>query len=53
MFDHHIDMKHISKSAEVTLYRVAQEALHNAEKHAKADAVDIILQEEEGEAVHG
>ncbi|SKA62822.1 cache domain-containing protein [Enterovibrio nigricans] len=53
LFDHHIDMKHVSKSAEVTLYRVAQEALHNAEKHAKAEAeaVDMILQEEEGEIV--
>ncbi|MBV7297730.1 cache domain-containing protein [Enterovibrio paralichthyis] len=51
IFEHHIDMRNVSKSAEITLYRVAQEALHNAEKHARAKAVDMILQEEEGEIV--
>ncbi|WP_325893226.1 cache domain-containing protein [Grimontia sp. NTOU-MAR1] len=51
LFEHHLDMRKVSKSAEITLFRVAQEALHNAEKHAKAKAVDIILQEEEGEIV--
>ncbi|TKF33928.1 histidine kinase [Enterovibrio norvegicus] len=51
IFEHHLSVSHVSKAAEITLYRVAQEALHNAEKHSQAKAVDIILQEEEGEIV--
>ncbi|MDD1794877.1 cache domain-containing protein [Enterovibrio sp. ZSDZ42] len=51
IFEHHLDMTEVSKLAETTLYRVAQEALHNAEKHANANGVDIILQQEEQEIV--
>ncbi len=31
---------------ETTLYRVVQESLHNVEKHAEAQGVDIVLQKE-------
>ncbi|WP_407332766.1 cache domain-containing protein [Enterovibrio sp. 27052020O] len=51
IFEHHLNMTDVSKSAEIALYRVAQEALHNAEKHAHAKAVDIILQQEESDIV--
>ncbi|WP_028022682.1 cache domain-containing protein [Enterovibrio calviensis] len=49
IFEHHLNMADVSKLTETTLYRVAQEALHNAEKHANAKGVDIILQQEEQE----
>jgi PAS domain S-box-containing protein len=40
----------LSSEAETTLYRIAQEALTNVAKHAKATSVDVIL-ERQGEAV--
>jgi PAS domain S-box-containing protein len=40
----------LSSEAETTLYRIAQEALTNVAKHAKATSVDVIL-ERQGDAV--
>ncbi|MFD2177228.1 cache domain-containing protein [Veronia pacifica] len=51
LFEHQIDINKVSASAQTTLFRVAQEALHNVEKHSQAVAVDMILQEEEHEVV--
>lgn len=46
LFEHDIDDLTLKASTETTLYRVIQESLRNVEKHAKAHAVDIILQQE-------
>nr|WP_087017847.1 cache domain-containing protein [Thaumasiovibrio subtropicus] len=45
-FEHDIDAVQLSKETELALYRVAQEALLNIEKHAFASAVDMIIQQE-------
>jgi two-component system, chemotaxis family, CheB/CheR fusion protein len=42
---------HLSADAEVAFYRVAQEALNNVTKHARATRVDVILETREGQVV--
>ena len=39
---------HLSKEAEVTYYRIAQEALNNVLKHAHASRVDVVLETRDG-----
>ena len=39
---------HLSKEAEVTYYRIAQEALSNVMKHAHASRVDVVLETRDG-----
>lgn len=46
VFEHDIDGMDFLPEVETTLYRVVQEALHNVEKHAQAQGVDIIMQRE-------
>nr|WP_159063674.1 cache domain-containing protein [Thaumasiovibrio occultus] len=46
LFEHDIDDLVLVKNVDTTLYRVAQEALTNIEKHAKASAVDLVIQQE-------
>ena len=43
--------KRFSSELEVNLYRIAQEALHNAQKHAHADHIGIFLQTRDGRVV--
>ena len=40
--------KHLSAENALCVYRIAQEALHNAIKHAQATAIEIVLKEEDG-----
>ncbi len=46
VFEHDIDGEEFLPEVETTLYRVVQEALHNVEKHANAQGVDVIMQRE-------
>ncbi len=46
IFEHDIEGAEFSPQVETTLYRVVQEALHNVEKHANAQGVDVIMQRE-------
>ncbi|NIY93363.1 cache domain-containing protein [Vibrio diazotrophicus] len=46
VFEHDIDGVEMLQEVETTLYRVIQEAVHNVEKHAQAQGVDIIMQRE-------
>ncbi|WP_114764406.1 cache domain-containing protein [Vibrio rhodolitus] len=46
VFEHDIDGEEFIPEVETTLYRVVQESLHNVEKHANAQGVDVILQRE-------
>lgn len=46
VFEHDIDRVGMLPEVETTLYRVVQEALHNVEKHANAQGVDVIMQRE-------
>ncbi|UUM32498.1 cache domain-containing protein [Vibrio japonicus] len=46
VFEHDIDGVGMLPEVETTLYRVVQEALHNVEKHAHAQGVDVIMQRE-------
>ncbi|OLQ95349.1 histidine kinase [Vibrio ponticus] len=46
VFEHDIDGEEFVPEVETTLYRVVQESLHNVEKHANAQGVDVILQRE-------
>ncbi len=46
IFEHDIDDLSLLPDVETTLYRVVQESLHNVEKHAEAQGVDIVLQKE-------
>ncbi|MDG3087078.1 cache domain-containing protein [Vibrio hannami] len=46
IFEHDIDDIEMLPEVETTLYRVVQESLHNVEKHAEAQGVDVILQRE-------
>ncbi|WP_194438342.1 cache domain-containing protein [Vibrio fluminensis] len=46
VFEHDIDGEEFMPEVETTLYRVVQESLHNVEKHANAQGVDVILQRE-------
>ncbi len=46
VFEHDIDGVEMIPEVETTLYRVIQEAVHNVEKHAQAQGVDIIMQRE-------
>jgi PAS domain S-box-containing protein len=39
---------HLSKEAEVSYYRIAQEALNNVMKHAHASRVDVVLETRDG-----
>lgn len=41
----------VSLPAKEALYRIAQEAMHNAGKHARAGAIRVTLNQEDGEAV--
>jgi two-component system CheB/CheR fusion protein len=41
----------LSREAEVTFYRIAQEALNNVVKHAHATRVDVILERREGSVI--
>ena len=51
VFEHQIDESLCSRNVEHALYRVAQEAIHNAEKYSKSNAIDIVLQEEKSQIV--
>ncbi len=46
VFEHDIEGEEFVPEVETTLYRVVQESLHNVEKHAHAQGVDVILQRE-------
>jgi two-component system NarL family sensor kinase len=46
VFEHDIEGEEFVSQVETTLYRVVQEALHNVEKHANAQGVDVIMQRE-------
>ncbi|MDN3685744.1 hypothetical protein QW180_27940 [Vibrio sinaloensis] len=46
VFEHDIDGEEFLPEVETTLYRVVQESLHNVEKHANAQGVDVIMQRE-------
>ncbi|WP_070971138.1 cache domain-containing protein [Vibrio sonorensis] len=46
IFEHDIEGVEMLPEVETTLYRVVQEALHNVEKHASAQGVDIVMQRE-------
>ncbi len=46
VFEHDIEGEEFAAQVETTLYRVVQEALHNVEKHANAQGVDVIMQRE-------
>ncbi|MEI8656217.1 cache domain-containing protein [Vibrio sp. Hal054] len=46
VFEHDIEGLEMLQEVETTLYRVIQEAVHNVEKHAQAQGVDIIMQRE-------
>ncbi|MGF1909707.1 cache domain-containing protein [Vibrio kasasachensis] len=46
VFEHDIEDEEFVPEIETTLYRVVQESLHNVEKHANAQGVDVILQRE-------
>jgi two-component system NarL family sensor kinase len=46
VFEHDIEGLEFLPQVETTLYRVVQEALHNVEKHANAQGVDVIMQRE-------
>ena len=46
VFEHDIEGVEMLQEVETTLYRVIQEAVHNVEKHAQAQGVDIIMQRE-------
>ncbi len=45
------NMKRLPPSAEIALFRIAQEALNNIVKHAHANIVDVALQHEGGQCV--
>ncbi len=47
-FDNQLGDERLSPASELTAFRVTQEALSNARKHAKASAVTIMLMEENG-----
>lgn len=46
IFEHDIEGVDLLPEVETTLYRVMQEALHNVEKHADAQGVDVVMQRE-------
>ncbi len=46
VFEHDIEGEEFAPQVETTLYRIVQEALHNVEKHANAQGVDVIMQRE-------
>ena len=46
VFEQDIDGISMQPEVETTLYRVVQESLHNVEKHANAQGVDVVLQRE-------
>jgi two-component system, chemotaxis family, CheB/CheR fusion protein len=46
-----IDRERLGPTTETTFYRIAQEALNNAAKHATASRVDVIVERRDGEAV--
>jgi two-component system NarL family sensor kinase len=46
VFEHDIEGEEFLPEVETTLYRVVQESLHNVEKHANAQGVDVIMQRE-------
>ena len=46
-----IDRERLGPATETTFYRIAQEALNNAAKHATASRVDVIVERRDGEAV--
>lgn len=46
IFEHDIEGVDLLPEVETTLYRVMQEALHNVEKHANAQGVDVVMQRE-------
>ena len=50
-FDDGVDTGHLSPDAELTFYRVTQEALNNVVKHAHASRVDVILEQRDGAVV--
>ncbi len=41
-----LGVEHYSSDAEIAIYRIAQEALSNVVKHAKADAVSAVLKQD-------
>ena len=46
-----IDRERLGPATETTFYRIAQEALNNAAKHATASRVDVIVERRDGEAM--
>ena len=46
-----IERERLGPATETTFYRIAQEALNNAAKHATASRVDVIVERRDGEAV--
>lgn len=52
-FRHSGLQRRLSPTLETTIYRVVQEALGNATKHAKAGAIEVYLAEENGFVVAG
>jgi two-component system CheB/CheR fusion protein len=46
-----IDRERLGPATETTFYRIAQEALNNAAKHATASRVDVIVERRDGEAL--
>jgi signal transduction histidine kinase len=51
-FDCHGVPKHMSADAALCLFRVAQEALHNVERHAQANNVEVsVMEKDEGVAL--
>jgi PAS domain S-box-containing protein len=43
--------RRLAPDIEVNLYRIAQEALNNVHKHARASQVDVVIQRRDGEVV--